>query len=327
MNSLPSKSHGAPLVTPPPKGDTEGFDSDEAIAARTGCTTFQIQTLIREGHLRQAGATATQRFFKTADLNAAKDLAARLLDIVGIRSTVAHLAAGDREAAFWAHVSAAENGRQRLTAADRAEGTRRAGLEVKFNQSIDRAVLRIDAVLDRLDNLARRPAGNRLQLRAVRRADGTLQGVTIMEVNLAAIGKTAMVDGSGQVTRDPQAARRKLQVWTDAQSLSTAMAAVTAAGGELPLTTNHDDSVEARIGIADHFKLEGGRLTADLHFLEAYPGREQMLELAERAPRFLACSIEFEPEFAIQDGKALMRVTSISAVSLVSEGAICPDGL
>ena len=311
---------GAP-PGPPQAGPVEGFDSDEAIAARTGCTTFQVQKLIREGHLRQVSATATHRYFRPADLDGAKAFSQRLLDIVGIRQKVSRLAAGEREAAFWAHVSAAENGRQRLTAADRAEGARRSQAAQRFDQAADRVTARIDQILERIEHVGRRPAGDHLRLRAVHQASGVLEGVAVMTKDLPCAGKFILVDTAGNITKNPNQANKRLQVWTDEESLTTLLVALEAAGPKLKVRTDHSDDVADRVGYADSFGRQGASVTCDLHLFASADARNIILETAARSPELLGVSVSFIPRFEIRPDRALLRVVAVEACDIVDEAA------
>jgi len=329
MDTLPTPkgSLGAPQNAPPQSGEVEAFDNDEQLAQRTNCTVFQVRKLIRLGHLRQAGATANQRFFRTADLNSAAQLAQRLIDIQGVHQAVKHLSGSERERMFFAHLSARENGRERPNEGDRVEGTRRAALKAKLDGQLDRAALRIDQMLAAIEALDRRPAGGRLRLRAVRSDAGLLQGVCVLTAGVQTIGKFVFVDANGQITKDPTAARKKLPVWTDAESLTSLLAAVREAGGKLRVRSDHDDTIAARAGTAENFQREGDKVTCDIELNDSYRDRDIVLEVATKTPDLLGCSISFTPVFEIKADRALMRIATIEAVDLVDEPAANPSGL
>ena len=320
---------GDPLSAPsgpPQAGPIEGFSSDEAIAARTSCTTFQVQKLIREGHLRQVSATATQRFFRTSDLDGAKAYSQRLLDIVGARQAVKHLSGSERERMFFSLIAAQENGRTTPNKSDFKEGERRLALAAKLDAQADRITARIDQVLERIDHVGRRPAAGRLQLSAVDTQGGVLIGAVVMQANLPLTGKTVFVDETGAVTKDPKAARRKLPVYSDAKTLETLLAACQDAGGKLRVRVDHDDSVQSRAGFATAFRKDGDVVRADVTLFDAFEGRDLVLETADRTPDLMGLSVDIVPTFEIAGDRAFLRIQSISAVDVVDEGAGTPGG-
>lgn len=156
---------------------------------------------------------------------------------------------------------------------------------------------------------------------------GVISGCTVAKANVEAKGKVLLLDSKGKPTRDRKLAVKELPIFTDPKFLATLMAAVQDAGGRLKVREDHDDSIGARAGSASAFKLEGDRVTADLKLLDSYRNRGVVLEVAAKTPDAIGLSIDFFPEFEIIGEKAYMRVVEISAVDIVDEGAVTPDGL
>jgi len=324
MQPIPPSSSplGAPQPqdAPPQEGAIEALGSDEAIAVRTSCTLSQVRRLIREGFLKQVSATPTHRFFRSADLNSARALAQRLIDITGIR------ASADSDAEFFARVAAAESGHSEPTGPEVQEGQRKAKLKRKLDTQVEIGLMRVDDLLSRLDALGRSLVGTRLRLSAVDTRAGVLRGVVVMQAGVALTGKTIFVDENGLPTKDPKAARRRLQVFSDRQTLKTLLAACQDAGNKLRVRVDHDDSVQSRAGFATGFRLDGDVVRADVTLFDAFEGRDLVLETAEKTPSLMGMSVDIVPTFEIADGKAFLRIQEISACDLVDEGAGTPGG-
>lgn len=162
---------------------------------------------------------------------------------------------------------------------------------------------------------------------AVDAKTGIIRGVTVAQSGVEATGKFILLDAEGNLTRDPALAKRKLQVITDAKTLETLLAAANAAGGSTKSREDHDESIGARIGFADNFKLEQGKVVCDLHVFDNYRNRDLLLETAAKTPKEIGVSIDMNPSFEIHNGRALMRIEELIAVDVVDEGAITHDGL
>lgn len=171
----------------------------------------------------------------------------------------------------------------------------------------------------------------RLSAGTIDAAGGLVRGCTVAQAGVEAGGKFVLLDRDGKLTRDPEQAVRKLPVYTDDRTLETLMAAVTEAGGVLKVRSDHDDSLGARAGFADSFRLDTKgdrpRVAADLHLNESYRDREIFLETAQKTPALVGLSIDFAPTYELLQDRALMRVKEIFAVDIVDAGAITHDGL
>jgi hypothetical protein len=170
----------------------------------------------------------------------------------------------------------------------------------------------------------------RLQLAAerVESALGVIRACTVAKADVQAQGKVVMIDKAGAITRDEKLCAKELPVFTDAKFLETLMAAAAKAGPRVKAREDHDDSIGARAGFFDAFKLTtDGRVVADMHLFLAYRNRSVVLETADKTPEEIGLSIDFLPEFEIQGDRALMRVKKLTAVDIVDEGAITPGGL
>lgn len=188
-----------------------------------------------------------------------------------------------------------------------------------------------DDVLEHDLELLDRSYRTRLSASAIDAVSGVLRGCTAAQADVLAAGKFVLLDASGKVTRDPSKMARKLPVYTDDRTLETLLAAVEAAGGVLKVRSDHDDSLAARAGFADGFRLvvEDGkkRVATDLHLARSYRDREIFLETAKTTPSLVGLSIDFLPEYELEADRALMRVAEVYAVDIVDEGAITRDGL
>lgn len=144
---------------------------------------------------------------------------------------------------------------------------------------------------------------------------------------MKATGKHVLLDKHGKQTFDVEACVKKLPVFTDDETLTTLMAAAAKAGPRVKAREDHDDSIGARAGFADVFKLAGDRVVADIHLFDSYRNRKTVLETARETPGEIGLSIDFTPEFKLMGDHALMRVKELHAVDIVDEGAITPGGL
>ncbi len=168
-----------------------------------------------------------------------------------------------------------------------------------------------------------------LQLKAgsVDAPRGVLSGCTVAKAGVQAQGKLVFLDKAGKIVFDEELAVRKLPVFTDAKMLETLMSAAAAVGAKVKAREDHDDSIGARAGFFDAFKLEGDRVVADMHLFASYRNRDVVLETAANTPEEIGLSIDFIPEFEILADRALMRCKKLIAVDIVDEGAITPGGL
>ncbi len=156
---------------------------------------------------------------------------------------------------------------------------------------------------------------------------GILRGVTVAKAGVQAKGKFVYIDGAGNITRDPKLAKTKLPVFTDEEMLDTLMGAAQDAGGRVKVRSDHDDSLAARAGFATNFRKVEDRVVCDLHLNQSYRDRATVLETAQKSPDLIGCSIDFVPTFVLTKDKAMMRVSDLSAVDIVDEGAVTPGGL
>jgi hypothetical protein len=175
-------------------------------------------------------------------------------------------------------------------------------------------------------NLLLKLAANRVD-----REGGVIYGATVAKAGVQALGKAVMLDGAGNITRDPKLATSKVPVYTDDKTLETLMAATKLAGPKFKVREDHDDKLEARIGFSANFKKDGDRVSADLTVFKAYRNRELLFETAAETPDLIGLSIDAFLEFELtgtgDDRKALMRVLELDAVDIVDAGAITPGGL
>jgi hypothetical protein len=156
---------------------------------------------------------------------------------------------------------------------------------------------------------------------------GIIRGCTVAKSGVVATGKVVLLDKAGMITQDEELCAKRLPVYTDEKTLSTLMAAASAAGPRVKTREDHDDSIGARAGFADAFKLAGDRVVADIHLFASYRNRDVVLDTANATPDEIGLSIDMKPVFEIAGDKAMMRIEKLYAVDIVDEGAITPGGL
>ena len=156
---------------------------------------------------------------------------------------------------------------------------------------------------------------------------GVIYDVTIAKAGVNAIGKFIFIDAGGTVVKDQGKAVRRLPVYTDAKTLLTLMGAFQDAGNKVKSRVDHNDAVEARVGWTENPRLIGDRVVGDLHLLKSYPGRDLILEVADRTPTLIGMSIDMVPSFEIAPDRAFMRIEELLGADIVDEGAICPAGM
>lgn len=159
-------------------------------------------------------------------------------------------------------------------------------------------------------------------------AVGIIRECTVAKSGVPLKGHSVMLDKNGGFTKDEKLCVKKIPIFTDARTLETLMAAAAVASARLKVREDHDDSVGARAGFADAFKLTSdGRVIADLHIFDSYRHRGVVLETAAKTPEAIGLSIDFTPVFELNGDHALMRVEKLHAVDIVDEGAITPGGM
>lgn len=85
----------------------------------------------------------------------------------------------------------------------------------------------------------------------------------------------------------------------------------------------HNSDLSQVIGTLKNFRIDGGKVLADLHLLASAPARDFVLEIARTMPTAFGLSISFE---GAPDGN-LARCSRLLSVDLVDEPAANPDGL
>lgn len=158
---------------------------------------------------------------------------------------------------------------------------------------------------------------------------GRLQGVIVAEVG-EATGHFVCLDKAGLVigcdADDLPGTVRKLPLFMDEKGLNLVVEAGVAAN-RAKARENHDDSVGARAGYVENFRLQAGKAVCDLNILDAYRHRALFLETALKTPEMIGLSGDFKFLAEIVGDCAFMRVTRIDAVDIVDEGALTHAGL
>ncbi len=91
--------------------------------------------------------------------------------------------------------------------------------------------------------------------------------------------------------------------------------------------TKSSDSVFSTTGMLRNFRVEDGKVKADLHLLDSETNREKLMEMAEKIPDTFGLSIAFSGPSEDRDGKSFARCTEIFNAALVDQPAANPSGL
>lgn len=168
----------------------------------------------------------------------------------------------------------------------------------------------------------------KFQAGKVDRAAGVIRDAVVAECNVAAKGHFGYLNADGIFSRErgPDTVKT-VPLYMDEASLETALASANEEGGRARVRSDHDDSLAARGGYADNFRIADGKLITDIHLFDTYKDREIVLETAEKTPDLIGLSMDFSFKTEISDNKALIRVTGLKAVDIVDEGAVTPNGL
>lgn len=97
--------------------------------------------------------------------------------------------------------------------------------------------------------------------------------------------------------------------------------------GGLKVKFNHGGGLESIVGTLQNFKVEGGKVRADLHILENAEDGDKVFELAEKIPDSFGLSISFSNHPEEVDGKKFARCAEIYSADLVDSPAANPSGL
>jgi hypothetical protein len=164
-------------------------------------------------------------------------------------------------------------------------------------------------------------------------SSGVLEGVTVAEIGLATghfafldqESKVVGVGGLDDMANFPSAVKY-LPLAMDADSLKTVAVAGKMAG-KVKAREDHDDSVGARAGYVDNFRVEGNKVVCDQHIFNAYRNRATFLETAQKTPELIGLSGDFKFNLEVRADCCLMRVTRVDAVDIVDKGALTHAGL
>ena len=101
------------------------------------------------------------------------------------------------------------------------------------------------------------------------------------------------------------------------------------AKGQVPVKANHKSGVQDVTGYLTNFSIRDNKLKADWHILQSYPGREQILETAERMPTGIGLSVAFlgPDKPVVEGGRTKARCEEVLSVDYVTMPAANPDGL
>ena len=116
----------------------------------------------------------------------------------------------------------------------------------------------------------------------------------------------------------------------DAITLSQVAACARSFSGGLKVVDRHtksSDSIFSTTGTLRNFRVEGGKVKADLHILDTEPNRDKLLEMAEKMPDTFGLSIAFSGPTETRDGRNFARCTEIYNAALVDVPAANPTGL
>jgi hypothetical protein len=110
------------------------------------------------------------------------------------------------------------------------------------------------------------------------------------------------------------------QVWVDAESLKTVLAACKRKKN-LRCRLDHQNSASAFIGTLSNYRIENDCIRADLELFKSSEFRDYVLEISQKMPDGFGLSLEFLNEPQSIGGKDYVRAKSISGVALVSDPA------
>lgn len=98
--------------------------------------------------------------------------------------------------------------------------------------------------------------------------------------------------------------------------------------GQLKVISDHSGSISNIIAYLENFRLDGGRVRADLTLFESHSGFEYFSELLTTLPSQIGFSISFDgyPETA-EDGTRLARLKFLTSCDLVLRPAANPTGV
>jgi hypothetical protein len=98
--------------------------------------------------------------------------------------------------------------------------------------------------------------------------------------------------------------------------------------GQLKVISDHSGSISCILGYLENFRLDGGRVRADLTLLESHEGFAYFSELLTTLPGQIGFSISFDgyPETA-DDGTRLARLKFLASCDLVLRPAANPTGV
>ena len=116
----------------------------------------------------------------------------------------------------------------------------------------------------------------------------------------------------------------------DAITLSQVAACARSFAGGLKVVDRHtksSDSIFSTTGTLRNFRVEDGKVRADLHILATEPNRDKLLEMAELMPDTFGLSIAFSGPTETRDGRNFARCTEIYNAALVDVPAANPTGL
>lgn len=142
----------------------------------------------------------------------------------------------------------------------------------------------------------------------VDKAAGIIRGVSVLTEGIAK-GHGAYVDGI---------------------TLSQVVAEAKKYSGGLKVVAGHtksSDSVFAASGMLQNFRVEGGKVKADLHLLDSEVNRDKLMEMADKIPDTFGLSIAFSGDDEVRGGKTYSRCSEIYNAALVDRPAANPDGL
>lgn len=91
--------------------------------------------------------------------------------------------------------------------------------------------------------------------------------------------------------------------------------------------TKGTDSIFATAGILKNFRIDGGKLLADLHLLRSEPNAPKLLEMAEKMPDTFGLSVAFSGVDEVIAGETHWRCSEIYNAALVDVPAANPTGL
>ena len=117
-------------------------------------------------------------------------------------------------------------------------------------------------------------------------------------------------------------------LYVDSKTLQTLFDAAQDKDGRVKTKLNHKSGIEAVFGYLENWKINGPKLTADLHMLKNHKDYDQTLDQIDKLSEHIGLSVSFSgPPEVGTNGKKFARAKEILSTDLVPEPAANPTGM